>query len=108
MGHPFLPEGTFLSLPYLGYVETVRVSRFSPVLAAPNQLLIKQELGVHHMNSELSPLVQLQAFADWEAKHNPPPEGEKHIAQWAVEEIERLMEQNAILQEKLEDLCFPF
>ena len=35
----------------------------------------------------LSPMEQLLAFVDWEAKHNP---GKRHIAAWAADEIERL------------------
>lgn len=46
----------------------------------------------------LTPLEQLQAFADWEVKHHPGPRGARHIAQWAVQEIERLMAENAALR----------
>lgn len=41
-------------------------------------------------DSTLPPMTQLVAFCDWERKHNPPPPGGQHIAEWAVEEIERL------------------
>ena len=41
----------------------------------------------------IPPLTQLQAFADFETKERPDPKGRKHVAQWAVEEIERLMKE---------------
>jgi len=40
--------------------------------------------------STLTPMEQLLAFCDWEREHYPPPDGHKHIAEWAAEEIERL------------------
>lgn len=39
---------------------------------------------------KLSPLEQLQAFADWEDKHRPGTDGSKHISRWAYDEIIRL------------------
>lgn len=50
------------------------------------------------------PLTQLQAFADFEAKERPDPDGRKHVAQWAVEEIERLMKEVQDLKAQL-DRC---
>jgi hypothetical protein len=38
----------------------------------------------------LSPMEQLIGFVEWERKHNPPPPGQIHIAEWALREIERL------------------
>lgn len=40
--------------------------------------------------STLTPMEQLLAFCDWQRKHNPPPDGQIHIAEWAAGEIERL------------------
>ncbi len=40
--------------------------------------------------NNLTPMEQLLAFCDWQRKHEPPPAGQKHIAEWAAEEIERL------------------
>ena len=50
----------------------------------------------------IPPLTQLEAFADFEAKHRPDPNGRKHVAQWAVEEIERLMREVERLKAELE------
>jgi hypothetical protein len=44
----------------------------------------------HEIDPDIGPLVQLQAFADFEVLYRPDPNGRKHITQWAVEEIERL------------------
>lgn len=38
-------------------------------------------------DQNLSPMEQLIGFVEWERKHNP---GTKHIAEWALAEIERL------------------
>ena len=35
----------------------------------------------------VSPMEQLIGFVEWERKHNP---GKKHVAEWALAEIERL------------------
>ena len=59
---------------------------------------------MHQPNELLGPLTQLQAFADFESKHRPGKSGQTHIAQWAVEEIERLMAENASLSAELEKL----
>ncbi len=40
--------------------------------------------------NNLTTMEQLLAFCDWQRKHNPPPAGNRHIAEWAAEEIERL------------------
>jgi hypothetical protein len=53
------------------------------------------------MNEDIGPLTQLQAYADWEDENRPDPEGRKHIARWAVEEIERLMAENLALRETI-------
>ena len=50
---------------------------------------------------KLPPLTQLQAFADWEKEHNPDPSDRKHVAQWAVEQIESLLAENARLRAAL-------
>lgn len=48
--------------------------------------------------STLTPMEQLLAFCDWQRKHEPPPAGQKHIAEWAAEEIERLLAKNETLR----------
>lgn len=40
--------------------------------------------------SALTQMEQLAAFADFEERYNPHPDGHKHIATWAMEEIRRL------------------
>lgn len=42
------------------------------------------------MQGKISNMEQLLAFCDWEREHNPHPKGNKHVAQWAAEEIARL------------------
>ena len=57
---------------------------------------------------QIPPLTQLQAYADFEAKNRPDPLRRQHITQWAVEEIERLMEEVAELKQKLAQASSPF
>jgi hypothetical protein len=40
-------------------------------------------------NANLTPMEQLIAFVEWERKANP---NKKHIAEWALEEIYRLVD----------------
>lgn len=48
-------------------------------------------------------LMQLQAYADVEARDRPGKPGQIHITQWAVDEIERIMGENAALRAALID-----
>ena len=54
--------------------------------------------------NNLTPMEHLFAFCDWERKHNPPPDGGKHIAEWAAEQIERLRAENETLRSFVRDI----